>query len=298
MINVIWQSLVDSIEHNMNIEFIDKVILKNVEHTNYFDNREYKLFLDNSIIIYSPYYFLDKNYFEWSSKSLKLYLNKYKSLNLNFIFYHLYDEDNFYNKKFYKNMKFVFHQYYDRDNKYSNVMMLPLGFASGYMNKENIINLSDKRDILVSFIGQIKTDRQNLLDNLENIDNKFLHLTKLYYDPSTSYVLSKQDTINIYKKTLFAPCPSGYNIETYRLYEVLEWGCIPIIKKYNGVDYYEQLFGKHPIPIVNDWNELPELMNKLNDKNIDNLILEINIWYKNFMNDLSLKVKNIIEEKL
>ena len=52
MINLIWQTL-NGEETVGQYEYITKVIFKNVEHINHFDNNKYKIILENSIIIYS-----------------------------------------------------------------------------------------------------------------------------------------------------------------------------------------------------------------------------------------------------
>ena len=45
-----------------------------------------------------------------------------------------------------------------------------------------------------------------------------------------------------------------------------------IIKKYEGIDYFKYIFGEHPLPLINDWSEINELINKLTDENLDYLI--------------------------
>lgn len=65
------------------------------------------------------------------------------------------------------------------------------------------------------------------------------------------------------------PCPSGpVTPDTFRLYEALEAGCLPIADDRTPQDeaasgYWRQLFGFEddlPFPIINDWSDLPGLM--------------------------------------
>lgn len=64
------------------------------------------------------------------------------------------------------------------------------------------------------------------------------------------------------------PCPSGpATPDTFRLYEALEAGCLPIVDSRTPKDaeptgYWSQLFGldELPFPIVDEWTELPGLM--------------------------------------
>jgi hypothetical protein len=224
------------------------------------------------------------------------YLNTYKTKGYKYILIHLSNESLQHNCNYYTNAEHVFRFYHDDSIKYSNVTTLPLGFVSGYMNNDNIINLSDKRNISVVFIGQIKADRQLLINNISEINNNFIYLTNQWDDPN---LLTFDKVIEIYKRTKFIPCPMGWcNPDSLRFFEALEWGAIPIIKKYNGIDYFKYIFGEHPIPIVNDWNEIPDLINKLDNNKLDELIIKINTWYKNEMKIVSENVANIIKEKL
>jgi len=85
--------------------------------------------------------------------------------------------------------------------------------------------------------------------------------------------------------TVFVPCPGGQNAETFRYYEALECGCIPIVVREPG----DELFVKYitsnmPILPVNSWPEAALLMNQLySDKNLlenyrTNLLVGWRFW--------------------
>lgn len=85
--------------------------------------------------------------------------------------------------------------------------------------------------------------------------------------------------------TVFVPCPGGQNAETFRYYEALECGCIPIVVREPG----DELFVKYitsnmPILPVNSWTEAAGLMNQLYaDKSLlenyrTNLLIGWRIW--------------------
>lgn len=293
MINIIWQTRntnkpVLNDETLGQYEYITKVVLKNVDHKHFFDDKQYKTFLNNSIIVYSaPLSDVDVG--------LKKYLAKYKELDLKYMLFHLSNESLGHNYYYYSEAAHVFRVHYDVRIKNINVTTLPLGFTTGYMNNEGHVNLSDKRDISTVFIGQTKSDRQTLIDSISDIENSFIHLTKAW---GCSTSLSFDKVIDIYKRTRFVPCPMG-NIspETLRLFEALEWGCVPVTKIYRGLDYYKYIFGDHPLPLINEWSEMKYLIEKLNSGELDNLILSINVWYRNMMNSVSEKVSGIINKK-
>jgi hypothetical protein len=295
MINLIWQTEYSNKptifnETTNQFEYITKVLFKNVEHINHFDNKEYKTYLNNSIIIYP-------NMIPENSNEMKQYLETYKSLNYNYILFHLGDEIYHNNYDYYLDAKHVFRFYYNWNITYTNVTTPAMGFISGYMNNGEKINLSKNRNVLVTFIGELKHDRQLLVNSLSGVENKIVHCTHSWGDPN-QFTFDK--VIDIYKRTIFAPIPKGYSDrgEGCRPYEALEWGCIPILKKVNGLDFYKHVLGEHPLPSVNEWNELPELMNKLINEDIDNLIIKVNNWWTNFKENLSKEISNIVIKKL
>jgi hypothetical protein len=42
-------------------------------------------------------------------------------------------------------------------------------------------------------------------------------------------------------------------LETWRLYESLELGCIPVVETRPSLDYFTGLLGRHPIPSFKNW---------------------------------------------
>lgn len=295
MINIIWQtdysnrSTITN-ETTIQFEYITKVLFKNVDIVNYYDNKEYKTFLNNSIIIYP-------NRLGGISDEMNLYLKKYKELNYNYILFHLGDEIYHDNYDYYLDANHVFRFYYNKDIKFSNVTTPAMGFISGYMNNGEKINLSKDRNLLVTFIGELKHDRQNLVNALSNVENKFIHCTRSWADPNQ---MTFQQVIDTYKRTIFVPIPKGYDDrgEGCRPYEALEWGAIPILKTVNGIDFYKHVLGDHPLPTVDNWYDLEPLMNKLVSENIDELIIKVNNWWLNFKESQSLDISEIIKNKL
>ena len=291
MINVIWQTeksnkSVISNETDNQLEYITKVLFKNFDFINHFDNKEYKTFLDNSIIIYPAW---NRLVDDIQSK----YFETYRLKKLNYILFHISNEFLNHDYSYYSNANHVFRFHYDPNIKLNNVITFPMGFLTGYMNNSEKINLSKDRNILVTFIGDLKHDRHNLVNNIQDIDNKFIHCTRTWGD---SNMLQFNEVINIYKKTLFVPIPLGYGNrdETCRPYEALEWGSIPIIKKVNGEDFYKPVLGEHPLPTINEWHELKPLMNKLLNNNIDDLIIKINEWWTSYKEKLAKDAGDIV----
>lgn len=62
------------------------------------------------------------------------------------------------------------------------------------------------------------------------------------------------------------PCPSGAcTQDSFRLYEALEAGCVPLAdalspKEGGNPGYWDMVFGSFPIPIVEDWSKVKDLI--------------------------------------
>lgn len=64
--------------------------------------------------------------------------------------------------------------------------------------------------------------------------------------------------------TVFVPCPRGNNVETFRLYEALECGCVPIYVKTPGDESYVKMLQEEiGLLPVSSWEEAHNLMNHL-----------------------------------
>src|SRR5437868_14679039 len=62
----------------------------------------------------------------------------------------------------------------------------------------------------------------------------------------------------------FAPAPMGNVMaETWRFYEALEVGCIPIVERHWRLNYFEDLLGPNPIPTFYSWPSARRFMLEL-----------------------------------
>jgi hypothetical protein len=79
-----------------------------------------------------------------------------------------------------------------------------------------------------SFSGTDWKGRSNQLEPLLAINQHFVKFLPDWNDPGQ---LSKEQYIELLQNTIFVPCPEGNNVETYRFYEALECGSIPVFTK-------------------------------------------------------------------
>jgi hypothetical protein len=80
--------------------------------------------------------------------------------------------------------------------------------------------------------------------------------------------------------------------DSFRISESLEWGCVPIIKKYNGKDYFQNIFPDHPMPVVDSWGEISNI---LDSEDYCSLRGKVHKWYLRYIEDLKQRIKNKLE---
>lgn len=281
-LNLIWQTLKGE-QTEFEYEYITQVLFKDFDATFFFDERSYKTVIDNSVIIYS-------NASSEAPPELIHYFNKFRKKKFRFYLLHLSNEGLNHDYWYYTKANFVFRNYFDPAIKAYNVLFIPLGFKSGYFNKENLMDGCPGRPMAVSFVGQPKADRFELIDAMEKFDNHFIHKTTSWNCPTA---LTQDQVIKLYQKTEYAPCPGGnVHPDSFRICESLEWGCIPIVRTVDGTDFFKHTYGDHPFEVVNDWSELECVIKKVDycakKKQVDQ-------WYSTFKTDLQARIKDIIE---
>jgi hypothetical protein len=90
----------------------------------------------------------------------------------------------------------------------------------------------------------------------------FIYTKKCDIHPRT---YSQQDNFSYYddlSKSKFMICPRGCGIDTYRMWDCIHMGCIPIVERYEGYQQFEDL----PVFYINSWSEInnfnPEMLEK------------------------------------
>ena len=177
--------------------------------------------------------------------------------------------------------------------KYFNnhkITCIPIGYKSGLnlQNKEII-----KRKFLWSFMGTIHgSSRYDLIHQNGNLKPHFINKTSNFASEES---LDTEKYYAILHDSIFIMVPHGYvHPESYRLYEALESGCVPIIE--NPHNFYNNFLPKNPLIKINLWKESSEIIKKLlNDKNkLKEKSDEINLWWENYKKNLRNQFKSKI----
>lgn len=93
----------------------------------------------------------------------------------------------------------------------------------------NILNSNTSKEILCSFVGTISTTsglRQRMYSILER-DSEIYFCKPRWWTPTISQDNFKE-FIDITQKSWFTLCPRGYGVQSFRFFEALQLGSIPI----------------------------------------------------------------------
>ena len=156
-----------------------------------------------------------------------------------------------------------------------------------------------KRDLLVSFVGSYNTDAHGFRRRVRNIVNeecKSLGVKCDMHDGKEYGDAYKQIAAN----SKVSLCPRGLGRTSYRLYEMLNLGLIPI-HVYHDTPWlpYQDLY--HKIGFSTDLEGLPNLLKKINDMDLQELermekrirsLKATHFTYEGVLNQISLFTKN------
>ena len=188
----------------------------------------------------------------------------------------------------------IYHRNDIPESAKNKTMILPLGYhwtlGAGSDDPLNKTPRLPFRNNIWSFFGTNWQNRKDLLAPLLQIQPNNFRLVDTWESPDkltrNQYVASLLDTI-------FVPCPPGNNVETFRLYEALECGCVPIYVKENGDEaYVDMLQTELGLLPVSNWNEAFILMvHFLKEKELlenyrNSLLTRWKTWKERLGNDM------------
>jgi len=250
-------------------EILKKIEYKNIENENNIEKNDILVIVDSSI-----------------EKKFDLYTRLNLICKKIFLF-HLGDESGAYDlSPIYNNCSYVWRAFCS--GKYFNndyVKCIPIGYKSGVINKQK-----KNRKFKWAFVGTPhKSSRHDLLFQFSKIEPFFCHKTEKFNEK----IISVDEMSEVLSSTEFMPCPNGFvHPETYRLYEALECGCIPIVE--NAYKYYDRLFPNNPFIKVDMWSEAKSMLNGWGNDQIEKKQKECTKWWIEYKKTL----QNYIEKKI
>jgi hypothetical protein len=183
--------------------------------------------------------------------------------NISFKALHLSDEFSKDSIDFYKysNCKAVIRNYTRFDVPHlPHIITIPLGYH--YRGSE--LKTFDERKLIWSFHGTNWFNRQQLLENIYSLMPHHCHFVESWDDPKKT----KEGTyLGTLANSKFCPILRGNNVETFRIYEALELGVIPIyVRSEMSDDYWNVIERKLDIMYLPTWDKAVEFMKLLLDK--------------------------------
>jgi GR25 family glycosyltransferase involved in LPS biosynthesis len=148
------------------------------------------------------------------------------------------------------------------------VTVIPLGYHwtrfSGMKNPMMDTPRLPFREFTWSFAGTDWRGRKEAMKVLEVIKPNYLRWFAEWNDPG---MLSEDAYLSMLLNSKFVPIPAGNNHETYRFYEALECGCIPMYIRQPGDEMLVDKHFKAWLPIVDlpSWDHAAALMFQLSN---------------------------------
>ena len=231
--NLVWQIPSDFLDFDWIRE-----VLEQTDTNEHFDGR-FDLMVDNSIVVVSSVFGYER---------VSSYVEKLEKRGLKYVLVHLSDQFHSDDWSHYPSQRLVLRTHWDR--KYGhldNVLVIPLGYTTGFRKASEQVVRNDilDRKYLISFAGDTsKASRHGLNELVSRFDSSFLHETSRWNDPAA---LEKEEYKAVMFDSKFVFCPRGFwSVDTFRLYEALECGAIPVVETSSPIDYFEDLFGPYP----------------------------------------------------
>ena len=148
---------------------------------------------------------------------------------------------------------------YWRGDLGSKVVTIPLGFHWAIPNGEPYIHTPRPpfRELAWSFVGTGWLGRKEKLNPLTQIgENKVVFMD----DWNSPSMLCREECLSIMLNSWCIPCPSGHNGETFRFYEALEAGAVPIVVREGNEAFLKFVFGYFQIMVANSWEHAAQLV--------------------------------------
>jgi len=162
------------------------------------------------------------------------------------------------------------------------------------------------RQIKCSFIGNVKNSNRKTIPTLPP-NNRTAMVDALTHECNVVHSLANSDLQtrdSLMGETTFCPCPGGNNFETFRFYEALEAGCVPVLVRGEpGLDEFlfaHMLVNDDFFILADNWEHSLELMNDIYYHDDAGLLLGVmqangKRWWEDRVELLRIEWKGIIQ---
>jgi GR25 family glycosyltransferase involved in LPS biosynthesis len=189
-------------------------------------------------------------------------LEAWAAAGVKFYILHMSDEYSQDPIGFYPLAQGVIRNYYRKEvAEGDKIITIPLGFHWAIPDGEPVIHTPRPpfREFVWSFVGTGWAGRKEKLRPLEAVpgDHKLVFMDQ-WNSPS---MIGREESLSILLNSWFVPCPAGNNGETFRIYEALEAGSIPIVVQEPGMEDYFAFIGRYlPLMLATSWEHAAQLI--------------------------------------
>lgn len=104
-----------------------------------------------------------------------------------------------------------------------------LGWQNGFEEYADCSKPSSERKYVWGFAGSLKTDRERALETIKFLEPNQTYIFKKFNDPD---YLPPEEYAKVLNECMFVPAPcGGASNDSFRIYEALETGAIPVVLK-------------------------------------------------------------------
>jgi len=210
------------------------------------------------------------------------------------VLFHISDEWYWDRLEPYRCFTHVLRNYHHSALRQEGITQIPMG-PSRFSDGKPEIRPAGERRHRWCFVGNLASTRGLMVRQLENIKPRYLHITGTRGQSATW--LTPDEYLSVLRDSIFVPCPMGnVNLESFRLYEALDCGAIPIVERRPFLDYFTQLFGPHPLPSVCHWEEARSVIHSLcsDPVRLQDKQVEIREWWRQFETRVSNQVNSAL----
>lgn len=186
--------------------------------------------------------------------------------------------------------------------RHPKVTTIPLGYTDGLEQPIGFsVPRANERRYTWSFAGSIKADRGEAIDAFSQLKPYQLNIYDLFHDPAH---LTSEEYSTLLKQSKFIICPQGgCNIDSFRIYEALTCGAIPVVMKNHAMfkcvpTYWHLLFQNVenlPFVVADNWAEAAHVVGEVLRKNQTETIQQKCL---SFWTEQTIILKQIIALKL
>jgi GR25 family glycosyltransferase involved in LPS biosynthesis len=143
------------------------------------------------------------------------------------------------------------------------IQVVPLGYHFSSPVKSNDIEKFTPsipfRELHWSFFGTDWNGRKEAMTPL--IEAKLWNRCEFFSQWNDPAALKKGEYLAVMANTVFVPCPEGVNAETFRFYEALQAGCIPLVVKSKRNEAWLKWVSKYiPLMTLSSWEDALRVM--------------------------------------